>query len=780
MTEYSLSAAPWSLLFTQGSTVTLTLSSAGATGYTVTDVYGTTYSGTISLTVTSFTPTPPSGGWPNGWYSVDVTGPSGYYASSSFVVVTDDTRYPAIPEWGAPMNAAGQLDQPLGHYLGFRLPSRLFQRTPDTPATDITYINEDLGFMAPLLSEDPVRQTQNFVSFGNGGYDTIGVGGLNLFRRGAVLAAASVSTTTTTLSLYADGSASARETYTGPTAANIQAQINNNADSWLWASDGAPTALTAASLTALPSIVTTAVQNTVAQTYAPSATAAKAPMVWFEGPINEPSGSAAYVAASSAAFIEAVHTTAGAQALVPTMLQPFAADGTTTKLHATLMALKALGVVPNGISIHPYNMIEGDLAEVDQTFPLVVDAIGQVGWLLPLFGTENGDVWLEWVSQKITRALHYMALWLMAAECYLSSGKETMHWFYDQSHGFNYFSWWINGDNSLIPIWPLTRTWTARLYGTTFQERYTFPGVANRMFIGARWTDASHQTILILPAGLTEATVTLGVTGTTRAMLFDWADTPSPVAIANGKLTYTATRLGTWVVLPIDASVTIADVNDGLLNLGPNMASPDHASTVLATSSTVARDQETIYQLVGDDPQCGDRTGIGLSPWMDHTYSLPSTITMTPATPCRADRVVLLCPPPYFTRTAPTAFTVEYLPVGSTTWTTLYTETNATATGQALPGPYTNMGSTAAPTYRTTYDGKCQFDCSFDPVVGQAFRIVVTATSFGGEPDATLANACLATNDVPLGPPSAVQEMFVARFVGLYCHSAQVEATVLV
>ena len=861
LTEYTVTAPNAGLIF-YGPDPTVTLNiTAGASSYTVIDIYGTTVSsGSISSTATSFSPTPPTGGFVNGWYLVQITGAS-HYAISAFVVINNDSRFPTAPAWGAPITGADYayfgddfvaygISQ-IGAYRDGCI-QQANQPTSQTttggfPANAITSIQDRLAFNLSWQTADTVRQPIYIVDFPNGGVDAVQIGNLRFTRRGGHTDAASLtvgpgSSFGYKLTVTDTSTSTVSETHDNCLdEAAIMAAVNAQTDGWLYAWGthlGTPTQTT----TTLGNAYTLGVISVVQGVFAYNACG----VTWFSGPSNEPS---AGDPAGAAAFISTVHAAnASAKALVPELLG--AGKGGMADWVA---AMQTIGVEPDGVSFHAYNLVDtADLDMMDQMVPPVISAItaawpncrifeteygddGDAGWTgayatittltsavasgttnvstlavsaltsdLPQGSTvklSNGSDSQGLVTtadaasgsttisvQPFTASYNYgvgstlqpssiyspyQATRAMPVLAYLESvgiPKEQVYWFYCASHGFGFRSWWKQGDGSLDPIWLAARGFSERVYGRSFKYRQRFSGPLDRMLLALQWTDATDQVWWYWTPGLDTATLKLSVSGSSSLTLHDWAGNEATATVTNGEVTTTVTNLGLYVTAPIGASIAVEDLNGGLIDLGTNMLDSAHNPCVITTSSTVGADQSgnpnhpgVDWLVTGQDPMTADRTGNGQQPWVDSTASFPSTLTFTFDGPTTIDRLLLLGAPP-FQRSSTTQFEIQYQAPGSSSWVTAYSYSNPTATTSSMVGGWSVSSIPVSSAY-TPYNLAYHFDCQLSPVIVQALRVIIQASSWGNSPGEIWRNA--------------TAKAFL-RFVGAYCLSAAKKPAILV
>ena len=566
-----ITAAKWGLVF-YGPSPTVTIEMpAGATAYTITDIFGNVWTGTISVSATSFTPTS-SGGWKNGSYMVMLTGPSSYGAVGAFHVINSDSRFATAPAWGTATYPAGSDTYSLGDdFVGYGVSQLGCYRFPckdvaTDGSTQITAGKAVLSFMQSWKSTDTVRVPAFVAAVSSNDYaiDACTIGNIRFCRRGGHTDAASLTISAGTnpgtkkLVITDTATSTVVETHDNCLDEPAMQDACNLTGSWVYAWEGQAGTSPTNGTAALANTNTLATIAFVSALYGYNSLG----VTWFDGPANEP-GIGPGDPAGAAAFTSVVHAgNASAKALVPA----FAAPVQNGPMATWVAAMQSIGVTPDGVDFHPYNIMDsGDLAAMDQAMPTVLDPINAAWPGVTIMCTEFGMFAGEYGTYSPYSIARILVLALLYCES-VGIPKELFYWFYCKSNGFSYTSWWENGDLTLTPIWMAGRGIAERLMGTTFSQRLTLPSPLDKMFLAEQWTGNSQLTTCIVNVGMPTATVLLNVTGASSLTVYDWAGNSSTVAVSGGQATVTTTGLGTWIVVPNTATIAIADINSGLLD----------------------------------------------------------------------------------------------------------------------------------------------------------------------------------------------------------------------
>jgi hypothetical protein len=777
--QQNLSTPGYSGVFSAGATVRFSLQSGGGT-YTVQDLHGTVLSaGSVGLLASSLTPQVPDGGWPNGWYLLQISHSVDSYAIFPFSVINDDPHFPSLPAWGATSQGSdpfydghdliGIATAGLGNYR-WQVSNAI---STAEVSRDVSAIQSDLDFLVPYLNGDRARPFAGVCQFPNGSVDSCQLGNLVFCRRGSQVNLANVTIAsanagaTFTLTVTDSTQNTVVETFSDIyLETELQAQINAQSQ-WLTCggATGIGTNAPAVGSQVLSSAYTVGVIAAVQALYGYNA----AGITYFEGPANEP-GSREPVAAAWAAFQSSVHAAnARAVAVGPAVVQ-------VDELVPLSQFTAAMGFSPDAVSFHGYNCTFDELVTLDWTYQDLSRAISTGGWQsAPMFMTEYGDFFGEYATVMPAHSARAAILFFVFMES-IGVSKEHTYWFYPASHGFGFCSWWRNGDGTYAPVWTAARNLSERLYGRVFQERLSLPDPVNRILLALRWADPERQVLLLLPNGPTQLEISVGVGEALGDDLtvWDWAGNATTPAIADGQLTLSPDMTGLWIEAPAGVELSVDDVNSGLLgSVSANYADPSDGADVLSISTDASADALNLANLFSPDPLVG--TNGSAPPWQDSTHTLPYSITIDlPSTRYLARMLILGASARTDTptgdepaRDALLGFQIDYLPPASDPqWTTcyLYTPPDAVAAASSpLSGPWSNMGSGVDWTQLSFYDRTFCFDCVFADVIdATAVRLTVTAVSNGSAPDDAQQTA----------DAVSVSSRLMLRFLGLYPDSA--------
>ena len=309
-----------------------------------------------------------------------------------------------------------------------------------------------------------------------------------------------------------------------------------------------------------------------------------------------------------------------------------------------------------------------------------------------------------------------------------------------------------------------------RLRGRTFATRLSLPDPISRILLALTWTDSQSQVLLVLPNGPSQLDVSVGIgdADPDDLTVWDWAGNVLTPTVTNGSLQLSPDMTGVWIEAPAAVSLSLEDVNAGLLaSVGANYANPADGASALSISTDVMADTLDLANLYGPDPLV--ETNESAAPWQDSTDTLPYTITVElPSTRYIARMLILGTSARtdrptdgVSARDALLGFSIDYLPPGDDPqWTTCYTyDPPASAASSALGGPYTSAGSAVNWSQLSFYDRTFCFDCVFAEVAeATAVRLTVTDVSRGNAPDGAQASA----------DGVSVPQRLMLRFLGLY------------
>jgi hypothetical protein len=364
------------------------------------------------------------------------------------------------------------------------------------------------------------------------------------------------------------------------------------------------------------------------------------------------------------------------------------------------------------VTQHGYNDFDGDPWVAEHAWSLFKDILTNRGfgsrsrWM-----TEMGEFEAVYGVLHSRRQLSWGLRRLFIQEAVGGIPPERSCWFYDRSHGFWSFpSFWMTADGTPSALAAGRRAMSAACSGKTFAGQlptsshlraYRYAGNAGDLVV--LFTDGSPSW---------PVKVTLPSPGTVRDVF------GNPTSLPSGSSTVLVSDLPGYILVPSGTPVTLTE--------------PTRTPVAGGVDSTTG-DATNIAQV-----QAGPTNpylwsgGLGSfgSPWYDKSGTVPCSFTRTWTTPQAMSGLVFSGLPPWQGCSAPLGFHVDALVNG--TWITQYTYTSATGTSQAFTDGPNGTGCTR----ESYWDEAWTFDCPFaSGVQANAVRLVVTALSYGGEPD---------------------------------------------
>jgi hypothetical protein len=736
-----------------------------ATEWVCKDIYGNVSEGAVTSTQTVFNPTPPAGGsaFPCGWYNVTLFDGSQQIADGQVLVWNDNVPYlPTISSLpnGAPAYLGGTSTSatvtspydmphwPLAASCNL-LPARMGVDDVTNPNNgfasadwaqtvigDTAYLSYDANWFS--LYQTAQRPHRNICEFPNGtaytvdcpgqkaagstGTSNTGLGVLVQQAQACTIVSNAPGTVTVTCG-------SVTETWSGPTWGQLSNAINAGSKLiYSWTDSPQANATMFASI-AVPSNYFAGVVSCV------QALSALSDMPIFEGPYNEPLNTAASTVAQMVCFIKAVHAGSGrAQAMGP---MPVTFNGSLLPwLQQVLSGLKTAWVLPDAISVHGYNTVNGDIILGDHCLSGLTSMIAGLGLSsIPIWMTETGEFVDNYGSLNWRSSTHWTALRTLLYESY-GIPCERQAYYYMASHGFDDFpSYLIGAENRPAPQFAMFRGLAERTMNAGRPTRLSLPGPAERMVFGTVYNSVSATTVMLMNTGPTRATVALNAGAS--ATVYDWAGNSTTVSAVNGVLTVTSTDLPTYVVLPAGTAVTVVDVDGGLAGCTTDLAltAAVHSSSTSAQFGSVSQFNNSVFEdgayygdgsPIGSDPLRPFRDNVAPPAWAGYSWSSPQTLS----------RVILTCPVPWQTQDAFLAFTVSTW--SGTAWVQQYSYTNSTSASNLFPSGNADWKATS----ENYWDSASTWDIVFaQPVSTEGLLIQVTAASWGDAPDVGAASA---------------------------------------
>ncbi len=786
-----------------GDTVSITLSQATPTSYTVRhgytgDILATgAVSGTTLNLGSSFDPGP---------YRVYLTGPLldtrfGYsYGVTNFTVIRPHDNFPTLPAsiggyYGAyyPSGTGGSLqaitdpgnpdyphnfDSPVEMItrgcLGLGVGRLTYTGVSnwDTLAGNASFATEVLGpwWLEPSNPDfvDPVRDRAQWMSFPNYATvfdymniptDSAGYGWLSFFAKTLLLAQNGdkifvscedgTSIGTKKVKIYYPNASTVVETYDNLSLSDFDATVATiNASSYVVATRGQFTTAHNCAATAIGKTYRDTLIDFVQTLYPLGVTR-------YEGPINEPSmqtGTADYFAQSMRVFADAVHEGhPDAKVLGPCCVDITQLDG--YRLFGDAGGFDHL----DEISFHDYNTcVNGDINQARNTIENFLDMLAEYGAdTKPRWQTEANHVITSVVNVYHPRKSRTPLLRTLIWEQYGVPFERNPLW-YDWSHGFwGYASFLFGGyagDKTMFPWGSLLCTYAQEVFGKAYHHHVDFGCVlANKLFAGNVYGDATTASVMALAAtsAMPGSTVTLTINGSTDPIVtVDGFGVESTATQTAGRITVDVPESGAYVRLPAGVNAWVYSVKDW--GHTPNVSiSAAKASAILGGTGAaeIANDE-----LMGDYTGGEGSEGIAFSP-----LDPPDSAEVKFGQDVVVDRVIVFCGATW--QAMPGLIDYDIDTWDGSTWTTRETVTRTDVDSFWHGSAFTNAGCQR----ETFWDERWIEDVKLaSPVTCKGVRVYVRETTPGGEPDAD----CVTFNGLQLGQgidpcPLAIQEISI-------------------
>lgn len=768
-------------VFYVGDTPSITLSQSGATGYSVRDYFGTVVS-SGSFTGTTCTPTAPVGGWAPGWYRIYFTGantdslygPS--YGVTNFCVIRTNTDFITMPAAGTYGGAGGESrDLLMKGVLGIGT-SRLSiydvtnLHAPLTPVTNqgndsLDVCVTDAAVGATYWSNpgspyaDANRPRPMFCQIPNGGADRLQLPGstggtnyLNCYAATAFaatgnvhLAIAAGSSSGSKVTVFYPDAVTVVETYDNQATATAAAAAINAASIYIVACIPGASANAAGgtlSPTAIPNVLYTGVSAVVAGLY-PTVTR-------FEGPTNEPADSstiqASNIVQQMRLFQAAVHAgNASAKAIGPCLVDILSDQ------HWDSFFAQGGGVYCDEVSAHAYNTAtNGDINYGRNSITTWLAILAAHSITAPIWLTEGGGMSFTSVYGVLhPRRARVPLLQTLLWEQYGVPRERNLVW-YDVAHGFWSFpSWLENSDTSLNPMALLFRVLAEETFGQTHNQILDFGTPGNQIFLGSVYTTPGGGTstaVIQCASHMPNNQITLSVTGTTSPLtVVNGFGVTSTVPIVGGLAVIPVGEIPTYIRLPVGAAITVFSCRD--------WAPSQSANKALTSTAKIGGVTNTVINSGAFMTNYANSTGVARS-----TGSLPDTAELDWGSAQKIDRVIIWCGPAWQNMAGLVAFDVQTT-VDGTTWVTQSTVTKTTPTS-FQHGSDNRSGGCEQETY---WDEQWIFDVEFSPVQALGVRLQVTATSFGGEPDAAAITAGGQGSNTGPGANAGIEQLVLTQ-----------------
>jgi hypothetical protein len=447
---------------------------------------------------------------------------------------------------------------------------------------------------------------------------------------------------------------------------------------------------------------------------------------WFEGPSNEPTMRGIYAVELehkmklSRAYVRAGHPDAkfiGPAALDINDLDAwdqYLATGAADDAHC------------DGISTHAYNaMTNGDINLGRTRIQEWIDLLASYGLEdKPLWITESTHTFCSVYGVYHPRRSRVPLLTTLLFEQYGIPRGRNLVW-YDNSHGFwSYPAFSVMGDQSLNPYPALYRTLAEETYGKLHHHAIDFGSVqANAIWLGSVYGDGvttASVAVVQMASHMDAASVTFTVIGTTDALTYvdSWGN-ESTVNQTSGRVTVSTGDTPVYLRLPAGVHVRVYSVNDWGPT-PPQTISPRSIPTIGSTNAPLIANNgySTSYE---------DRGGTFYD-----TAALPQTASLLFSELVDVNRVIVWCGTAWQSSSALLAFTIQTTTDGSN-WTTRKTVSRSASSFQHV----TNAAGGTGCTRETYWDEQWILDETLPATYScTGVRVNVTATSYGGEPDA--------------------------------------------
>lgn len=753
-------------IFYVGDLVQITLDQAGADSYEVRDYWGTVVSSGV-FAGTLLTPTIPVGGWRPGWYRVHllgaVTNHADYgrsYGATSFVVIRNDARFPAVP---APAVGRGDsstlLDLPTKAVLGLgAAPLAITDAANPNAGGQLDDIIADLAVIdaywrdpAHAAYADVARPRESIVTWPNGAVDQLLLPGSTGGDWLRVFAAPGVNGATTFVRSGTGSSSGARVRVYSPNSGALVEDMDNIAG-------------TAAQVAAHVSATSAYIRAFDAQ-YNPSPAA-------MGSPLGIGSTKLAGVATAVTALAglcdacEAVTSTSpdDPASAYEMFLFRQAVRGADLNM---LVAGPAAPQIPTSVPTGFHAAFGGDWCDVlsaaDPTIaaggnlPLGRHQLGRYVDVLTHYGVHLKDRWHTGTAGAAISngVFHPRRARDRILQCLLCEQhgitRERNQDRIDRNDGTEWAEphWWQCADGSLLPDAGLFRTLAEETFGMVFDQALDFGPLGNDVFIGSVYRGLTGG-VIVLAAGshMDDCRVTLNIAATGTLTVSNAFGATITATVLDGRLTVELDDVPTYVRIPAAAAVSVHRCNDW----------PPVSSAAAWRSQS-----HRAVSMVGTEhaPAATDGTT-----WEQFTATAtaPGSLVLRFDAAVRVDRLIIWCGAPVGLASTLLDFDVDTSVDNGSNWDTAATVTR-TASSIAHGTDDTGVGCTR----ETWWDEQWIFDVPLDTArVCDALRINVRATSYGSEPDADCVDG--------IGDGDTAQHITIQE-VAVLCDAAASRAT---
>lgn len=747
--------------FYVGDSITLNLSQATPTNYTIYDYFGNqvatgAVTGT-SLNIGSFNP---------GWYRVRYTGGStdptygASYGASSFIVVRSSPNFQVLTTTnplhgnGAPGQHTTPPDYATRGMLG--IPSNRMEmskavNTDSTGNDSVAVLALDAPYATQYWSDqaypyyDPDRNRYNWTAISTRSWDKLDLlnasagFSLTVYPMPAIGANAdklyiTVSTGTSLgfkLTVSYPDALTPVETWDNLADTTHAVSTINGVSSRIWVQ-----AVTAADTPA--NISATAIGNTFWNGLAYcSSTLYPLGVGYYEGPTNEPGIGDVALPQKTALFAAAIRAgNPDAKVLGPCPVdiissgwETFLAAGGASTLD--YLSFHDYGTfMQYGVIAMSRGQIESFLALRDKYAP--GKPLWQTEALSASAVTGGGSTSFGLLQPRTSGGT---ILKLLLWEQYGLPRERNSYW-YDYSIGFwsvPQFQWL--GDGTPLPITALQRVLAEETWGKPFAYRLDMGCEAlEKMLVGSIYqahtsTSTPATAVFIAASHIPGAKLTLNVNGTTSALtVVDGLGNASTVTPSAGKVQIAVDDVPTYLRLPAGVTVSVSSFYDGTQDWE---ATPNPSVSRAATTATLGG---VSSPAIADDQWMTAYTGTTNSPGIVYSsIVVPDTAVLLFPSTISVDRVVIFNGPPNQSTSGLTKFTVDTTADGGSTWITQQT---VDISSQSVSAQFGTTQNNTGCGYETFASMQHIFPVSFaSPVSCNGVRISASATTYGGSPD---------------------------------------------
>lgn len=336
----------------------------------------------------------------------------------------------------------------------------------------------------------------------------------------------------------------------------------------------------------------------------------------------------------------------------------------------------------DGIDVHPYNCLNGDIALSRMSYQNLLDLCEQYDFTGELWMTEQGFAW-EFTGQVWPRyAARWTANMFFVGELYGFPVERIVYW-YDISHGFDaYPVWWVGNTGAGPQAHPI-RTMVDEIGNRSLEAQLDF-GEAMNLWAGGTWlgTDGS-RTVGFMAGSFGQPDVRFATNATSLVCCDSFGNTWTEIAV-DGYVTVESSELPTWVRVPSGGTCSLVPED---WEWGANRAISASSSTTMRALTGISRLTDGVWHnqyLYGTSSSTHSFAPFA-SFYAAGTYpttpalTFPQTLTITYADMVRIDKIVIACGAPWQNLCTLTDFEVE-LQTEDGSWVSVYTFTPPAST----------------------------------------------------------------------------------------------------